>query len=335
MAKLKISTKILIYFLLVSLIPATITVYILVVSANTELLHAASSQQQQIADSLVYRVNSYLSNKVNNLVYLSELNSTNNSSSTEVGQQMAVALNQDPDMQRIAMVNSDGQDTAVFNRSGQDNNLENESSTDAFKAVNFLSGKPYVSSVTYNSDHAPIITIAVPILASNFSQHLNNLKSANFGSYSNYQSIQGSVIAVYNVSGLWNSVLSTKVGKEGYAYVVDGLGHLVAYPNTKFLSTHPTLTNVEAVKNFINGNLATKSTTSESGQHVISTPRNVSISGWGVIVEEPVNDIYATVYDYEILSTVIGLADLAFCILLSFYFTKQLLLPITTVIYWC
>ena len=46
MAKLKISTKILIYFLLVSLIPAFITVYILVDSANTELLHAATQAPQ-------------------------------------------------------------------------------------------------------------------------------------------------------------------------------------------------------------------------------------------------------------------------------------------------
>lgn len=328
MDKLKISTKILIYFLLVSLIPAFITVYVLVNSAKTELLHAASSSQQQIANNLVYKVNTYLTDKVNYLTALSQVDSSNDVASSDLNQQLAVILNQDPDMQRIALVAANGQDSVAFNRNGQDFNLKNEASTDAFKAVNFLSGKAFVSSVSYDSHHDPIITIAVPILTSNFAQHLDNLKSANFGKYNNYQSVQGSVIAVYNMGGIWNSLLSTKVGKQGYAYVVDGLGNLVAYPNTKFLSDHPKLTNVQAVNNFIYGNFSTKSTKSETGLNVISTPRNVAISGWGVIVEEPVNDIYSTVYAYEILATVIGLADLAFCIVLSFYFTKQLLVPI-------
>ncbi len=328
MIRLKISTKILLYFALVSLIPLGVATFILVSSAHTQLLQAASTKQQAVANDLADRVNSYLGSKINNLVNISQLYSTGNLPQSEIGQNLAVALNDNPDMQRVAIVNASGQDQVVFKRSGQVSTLENESNTDAFKAVNFLSGKAYVSSVSYNSSHEPIITIATPVLTSNFSSHLSDLNNANFGIYSSSGDIQGAVIASYNMSNLWNSVLSTKVGQGGYAYVVDGLGNLVAHPNNQFLATHPKLSNVEAVKDFINGQITTGQTVSETGKKVISTPRVIPVSAWAIIVEEPVSSVYSGVNSYIQLATIIGLSAIAFSIALSFFFRRQLTEPI-------
>jgi PAS domain S-box-containing protein len=330
MIKHKISTKITLYFLLVAIVPMVVSTYIIASSASNQLLSAASKQQQSVADGLVYRVDSYLSTKISNLINISQLYSTNNSNSQNIDQALAVALNGDPDMQRIALVGSSGSDQVVFTRTGQSYDLKDESNTDAFKASNFpqLAGKPYVSSADYSSSHEPIITIATPVILSNYANHLNNLKSADFGVYQNTKSIQGTVIASYNMSGLWNSILSTRVGKGGYAYLVDGLGNLVAYPNSIFLEKNPKIQNVKAFTNFIKGDLSTNRTISETGQPVISTPRVVSKSGWGVIVEEPVNDIYSSVYSYAKLATIIGVSADIIVIILSIYFGLQLTDPI-------
>lgn len=328
MFKLNISNKILIYFLLVSLLPIVATTFILVSSANSQLLHAASAQQEAVANELADRVNNYLTDKINSLVDLSEAYSSNNLSTTDIDENMAVLLNQDSNTQRLALVNAEGMDQVVFNRNGQDFNLENEANSDAFKAVDFLSGKDYVSSVSYNSEHQPIITIAAPVLISNYAQHLNDLSQANFGSYQNPSDIEGAIIASYNMSTLWQSVLSTKIGTGGYAYVVDGLGNLVAYHNNEFLTSHPKLSNVQAVKNFINGDLNTAETISETGKEVISTPRVVSVSGWGVIVEEPVNSVYSDVNYFIKKATFLGLSAIILAIALSLFFRTQLIGPI-------
>ncbi|MHB1865344.1 MAG: ATP-binding protein [Candidatus Saccharimonadales bacterium] len=328
MFKLNIANKILIYFLLVSLLPMVVTTYIIVSSANNQLLNAASSQQQAIAKDLADRVGNYISSKINNLVYLAQLYSSGNLTPAGIGQNMAVLLNSDTNMQRIAIVNSSGNDQVVFDRNGQVFTLQNESQTDAFKAVNFLSGKAYVSSVSYNHTHQPIITIAVPVLVSNYAQHLTDLGKANFGSYNTPSDIRGAVIANFNMSTLWQSVLSTKIGNGGYAYVVDGLGNLVAYHNIQFLTAHPKLSNVQAVRNFINDDLKTSETISETNQKVISTPRVINDSGWAVIVEEPVNSIYSDVNSFVKLATYIGLSAIVLAIGLSVFFRYQLIVPI-------
>lgn len=332
MLKLNIANKILLYFLLVSLLPMIVTTYIVVSSANSQLLNAASLQQQAVANDLADRVNNYLSTKINNLVYLAQLYSSHNLTTSDIDQNIAVLLNRDPNMQRISLVNSAGQDQVVFDRNGQVFNLQNESQTDAFKAVNFLSGKNYVSSVSYNSLHQPIITIAAPVLASNYAEHLNNLNEANFGAYNGPSDIEGAVIADYNMSTLWQSVLSTKIGQGGYAYVVDGLGNLVAYHNNQFLASHPKLSNVQAVKNFINDNLKTTETISETGQKVISTPRVIGDSGWAVIVEQSVSGIYSDVNSFIKQATYIGLIAIALAIFLSIFFRYQLIIPIRKLI---
>ncbi len=326
--RLSIASKILIYFLLIALLPMIVTTFILVSSANTQLLHAASLQQQAVARGLSDKVGNYLSNKINNLVSIAELYSSNNVTTSDIDQNLAIILNHDSNMQRIAIVNSSGQDQVVFNRLGNDSSLANEANTDAFKAVNFLSGKAYVSSVSYNGQNKPIITIAVSILKSNYSQYLTDLPRANFGTYNNPGDIQGAVIASYDMSTLWQSVLSTKIGANGYAYVVDGLGNLVAYNNNQFFAKHQKLANVQAVKNFINDDLKTAVTISEVNQRVLSTPMVISDSGWAVIVEEPVNSVYSDVNSYVKSAAIIGLSAIILAMAIGIFFSTQLIYPI-------
>ncbi len=328
MLKLKLSSKILVYFLLVSLVPLVVTNFFLVTSANTQLLKAASTKQQAVANYLSDRVGSYLSNNTKSLVYLSQIYSAGNLSGSDIDQNMAVLFNQNTDLQRLAIVNTSGKEQKVFDSHGKISTLADTSGTDAFKAVNFLSGKDYISSVSYNEQNDPIITIAVPVLSSNFSQHLNNLGAADFGSYRKPDDIKGAVIANYNIKNLWQSVLSTKIGQGGYAYVVDGFGNLVAHPDNGFLTSHQKLSDVAAAKQFISGNFDTHETTSEIGQKVVSTPQLISNSGWAVIVEEPVSSIYSGVNSYIQRAAIIGLSAIALAVLVSIFFRRQLIGPI-------
>ncbi len=326
--RLKLSTKILIYFLLVSLIPLIVTNFLLVSYANSQLLNAASTKQQAIATYLSENVSSYLDNNSKKLNNLAQLYSTGNIDSGELDLNMAVLFSQDSDLQRLAVIDNSGYEQAVFDQDGRVEELKNSSDSDAFRAVNFLDGRPYVSSVSYNENNEPVITIAVPVLKSSFNENLDNLEGADFGSYSSPDDIQGAIVANYDIKNLWQTVLSTRVGEGGYAYVVDGLGNLVAHPDSKFLEGTKKLTNVDAVKQLISNDLETRKTESETGLQVISTPQIIKDSGWAVIVEEPVSSIYASVNSYIKLATTVGLTAIVLSIALSIYFRKQLTGPI-------
>lgn len=325
---LKISTKILIYFLLVSLPPLILSTALLTNSAKQQLLHSAINRQQIIAADTSNKVDNYLTNKINAVVLLSQSISAKNLDSQKIRQNMALTIHFDKSISELSLLNSSGKQTIVFDQNGLINKRSDLSSSDAFKAAQFLLGNPFIGSVEYNSKDEPTVNVAVPIYPSNFAENLGNLPKANFSQYSKDAELQGVLVAKYNISELWQSVLSTKIGKGGYAYVVDGLGFLVAHPDRQFLKDNKKIANVAAVRNYIGGNLETKETLSETGQKVVSTPSKAKSHNWAVIVEEPTSSIFSTTNSYIRLAIFIIVSAELVVILLGLLFRKQLINPI-------
>lgn len=327
---LKISTKVLVYFLLVSLPPLIIASALLVNSAKGQLLHSAVSRQQIIAAETASKVDNYLSNKINAVALLSQALSTNNLSTQRIDESMALLIHFDKDISDLYLLDTSGKQTNVFVRQGKVGKLNDMSNSSAYKFATYpdVKGKPFVGSVEYNSNNQPTITIAVPVIKSDYAQHLKDLNKANFGTYTNENDVNGVLVAHYNISELWQTVLSTKIGQGGYAYVVDSQGNLVAHPDKQFLSTHQKITDVKAVQNYRNGDYSTGNTISETGQQVVSTPAKITKNSWAVIVEEPVASIYSRANSYIRLSIIIILAAEIIVVVLGLIFRKQLIGPI-------
>lgn len=328
MPRLKISSKILFFFLLVSLVPL-FTVNLVVVSrAKSLLLNSAITRQQIVANNTAASVDNYLDNKINALVVQSQIYSASNSNTQTAIQNLAVLIKQNHNLEQVSLLDASGKEQVVFNQQGQVHTLADMSGSDAYKVVSYLTSKNFVGSVSYNAKNEPQITIAVPLLRTNLHQYLDNLPAANVGNYKDPSDFLGVIVANYNVSDLWQSVLSTKIGQGGYAYVVDGLGNLVAHPNKKFLETHQKIASVPAVSAFINNKFDTSQTTSEVGLKVISTPRQLTLTNWAVVVEEPVSSVYSGVNAFIKLSAITFLVAVFLSILMSLVFRKQLLDPI-------
>ena len=332
MLKLKISTKVLIFFLVVAVMPLFVVTVVLVDTARSSLLNSATTRQQIVAANTAGNVDNYLGNKINTLVYQSRLISVDNFDQADNVNDLAVLIKQDPNLQQVSLLGADGNQQIVFNQSGQVNKLTNQSQSDAYKAVNYLSGQNFISSVTYSTTGQPQITIAVPILKSNLTKNLNNLPAANAGVYTTSSDIEGVLVANYNISDLWQSVLSTKIGQGGYAYVVDGLGNIVAHPSQVFLETHQNISSVPAVNEFINGQFKTEQTVSEKGLNVVSTPKKLALTNWAVIVEEPTSSIYSGTDSFVKFSTVIIISAILFTLMMSLIFRKQIVTPIKKLI---
>lgn len=333
MFRFKISTKILFFFLFVSLVPLIVVTSVLLNTAKHTLLNAAITRQQIVANNTAASVDNFLGAKIDTLVFQSQLLSSRTYNESDAAQDLAVLTKQDSTLENVSLLNAGGNQEVAFNQQGQISDITNMSGSDAFKAVSYLQGRNYISSVSYNSKNEPQITIAVPLLKSNLNQNLDDLPAANFGKYNNASDFQGVLSATYNISGLWQSVLSTKVGQGGYAYVVDGLGNLVAHPNSIFLEHHTNISSVQAVNEFINGSFKTEPTISETGQKVISTPAKLTLTNWAVIVEEPTSSIYSTTNQFLVFSSIIVIIAGIFSIIMSLVFRTQLTSPIKKLMY--
>ena len=328
MLKLNLSRKILLFFVLVSLVPLTVVMILLVEQAKNQLRQEAIYRQQLIAEKTADNVDNFIASKVNSLIYQSQSTAMSELQQDETKINLAFLIKGDDNLESVALVNSKGQETIAFSRAGEIQTLNDISSSDAFKATTFLAGKEYVGPITYNEASEPLITIAVPVLKYDTSQNLGDLAKAEFGKYTNPDDIQAVIVAKYNLKNLWESVLSTRIGDGGYAYVVDDRGNLVAHPEKDFLSKNKNLTSVSAVQNVINNQFATQEATSEVGTKVINTPKETKRANWAVIVEEPVSSIFAGIDSLIRAATIIGIFVSVMALIMSLVFRKQIVAPI-------
>ena len=322
--------------MLVSLVPLLVVSIVLVGRGRALLLDAAIKKQEVVADSIAGKFNVFLEDRIRAVVLESRLMALANSNPALTSKDFAALIQQDKSIQEIILLDPKGVQVVKVDAKSSDFTPSDRSSSDAFKAVGLLEGRYFVSSVSYGQDNETSITIAVPILPSELSQTLDGgTRSASSPRITSDQFL-GVIVVKYNIGDLWRDVLSTTIGKDGYAYVVDSLGNLVAHPDSNFLANNQKIADVDAVKNYINNNLETttndnlKTTTtiSEKGVSVVSTPRKLSSNSWAVIVQEPVSSVYSGINSFIELSVIIIVSSALFAIVLSLIFRKQLLGPI-------
>ncbi len=179
----------------------------------------------------------------------------------------------DPSFSEIAVLDDRGQERLKIaeRRSYLAGDLSNQSHNDAYKAA--MSGRNFISPV-FTSDRAePYVVLAVP------------LKSSP-------QKNVGVIVANTNLKFLWSVVREKKFNRAGYAYVVNGAGHLIAHEDSSLVLTRPSLINSAKIREFLQSRSLDRRpgalVTGISGEKVLSTYAPVWNLGWLVVVEEPV-----------------------------------------------
>lgn len=327
MSGFKIGQKLLLLLLAIALGPLLIVGVLLVLNAQSELKREAVAQQKLAASRAADRVDNFLGSKTNVLIFQSQTGAAHQFDIPNISLNLAAMVKQDRSIVRIALVDKDGMEQVVFNQQGLVTEHKDVSGSDAFKAVNFLAGKEYIGPVTYKSGK-PHITIAVPLIRFNEGQDLTRLSTAEFGKYRSPDDIHGVLLAEADLSDLWNSVLSTKIGKEGYAYVVDDKGSLIAHPDAKFLAQKHDLSKVHEVEHCLEEADDVHVAPSEKGVPVLATCQQITRNSWGVIAQEPVASVFASVNNFYRIGIVILMAVATIVILCSIVFRRQLLVPI-------
>lgn len=322
--RLRISAKIFIYFLGVALIPLIVLSIILVNVAHSQLSRDASAKQMAIANDLSHRVDNYFANDLNPLAFVARLYSTHTLSDDQMNQSLIALFNQNSTLEQITLLTPSGGNLTLTMSGGIVKTTKSGSGPAVSSALAFLQNKQFFSSVGRDDNNYPQVAVGVPILKK-YGAPSTGLFASESGPTSN---ISGAVVGYYNVSDLWASVLSTTIGKGGYAYVVDTAGSLVAHPDKQFTDSHRQVGSVQAVQEFLHGNnVSTHETTSETGQDVISTVHK-SLNGWAVVVEEPVSSINADINSYLQLATIVDLIVMFLTIIAGVFFSRQLINPI-------
>jgi hypothetical protein len=163
MPSLTIRQKSLLLFLSISLIPLMVINLFWVKSEQKNLRNDAAEQQTLLANSAASRVGQYLTNTVNSMIIHSQTASVQKFDIPYTNQELRAFINQDSDIERIALVDSTGQEKTAFDHQANPAQLNNVAKSESFKAITFLSGHEYISPVFY-SQNAPHIIVSVPLV---------------------------------------------------------------------------------------------------------------------------------------------------------------------------
>lgn len=336
MVKLKIAPRLMLLFLVVSLVPLALINYYWFRLNQSTLRNNATSRQTLLTTTAANKVNQFITDKVNLLIIHSQTSSVQSFDLPYANQDFQTLITQDKDLQSVTLVDNAGAEKLSVYSNGSKRALKNVLATDAFRAATFLSGKEYISPVMFSESGQPFVEIAVPLVKYDSSQILSNLSTAESGLIRDQNAIKGILLARVDLANLWQSVLSARLGTNGYAYLVDSHGQLIAYPDSLFLTSHRDLSKNGEVAAFLrdpyNAGPAMV-VESEKGIRVLSTYQPVPRTNWAVIAEEPVQSIFGGANRMAKLGIVVfGVVGLV-VLVMSYIFSRRLTKPIKELVH--
>ena len=192
------------------------------------------------------------------------------------------------------------------------------SQADFSKDPKFLeakSGKIYFSPVYFRKESEPYMTIAM----------------AGSGQDA------GVSVAEVNLKFIWDVVSQIKIGKAGFAYVVDSRGALIAHPDISLVLQKTALSSLPQVQAALPGPPRPGEERQEvtiardlQGRQVLTAQAAITPLGWSVFVEQPLAEAFAPLYSAILRTVVLLFVGLGMSVLASLVLARKMVTPIQT-----
>jgi methyl-accepting chemotaxis protein len=161
----------------------------------------------------------------------------------------------------------------------------------------------------------PIITLALPI-------------SNVFGDF------QGNLTAEINLKFMWDLVSGIKVGNNGYIFVVDKKGQLLAFKDISRVLKGENVSNLQTIREFIQNGTETDFNSSAgiakgiTNASVVSAFVPLSVPNWAIVAEVPVMEAYQKVIQGLIVSSLIIFLAIIVTVVISLLLARSITMPI-------
>jgi len=205
--------------------------------------------------------------------------------------------------EEVIFISPGGKELIRLNRTSYVAEQDLENRKDEIGVIEGLRGNVYYGPVAFSSNAEPFQEIFVPVV-----------------------SLQGEVVAVMtsrlNLKFIWDLMGEIRVGKseKGRVYIVDQRGNLIADPNPSVvlrgenLFFRPLVKKVIEEKRIVDGLDSSDRYLDFDGTEVFAVGIPLEATGWGIIVEQPLQDAFEarnrTIY--------LGIASIVVSIILIF-----------------
>jgi signal transduction histidine kinase len=139
--------------------------------------------------------------------------------------------------------------------------------------------------------------------------------------------------AEVNLKFIWDDISRIRVGQDGYAYVVDGRGFLVAHPDISLVLRKADLSALPQVKAALEAKPEAEfrevpDAKNGEGVPVLAAYAPIEALGWRVLVEEPTKAVFAPLYDAILRTVLLLVAGVVISILASLFLARRMVEPV-------
>jgi signal transduction histidine kinase/CheY-like chemotaxis protein len=218
-----------------------------------------------------------------------------------------------PAVAEILHLDASGKEQLRVSRLALDAIGSHEDYSQSPKFILARAGATYFGPVYFRNESEPYMTIAMPT-----------------GEYG----VEVTVAEV-NLKAIWDVISRIKIGKAGYAYVVDAPGRLVAHPDISLvlqkrdLSDLPQIRSARAAHPGGDESVGTIATGLQGGRF-LTAYAPIAPLGWLVFVEQPLGEAFAPLQASMIRSAILFVLGLMLSVLASVLLARRMAAPIRT-----
>ncbi len=222
-------------------------------------------------------------------------------------------LRQAPSITEASYLDAAGKEQLRISRLGMDVVGSQADYSTEPKFLEAKSGKTFFGPVYFREESEPYMTIA----------------------RSGRGQDAGVIVAEVNLKFIWDVVSQIKIGRAGYAFVLDSRGNLIAHPDISLVLKKTSLSSLPQVRDAMTGppkpgEARGQATIARNlqGRQVLTAHAAIIPLGWLVFVEQPLAEAFAPLYSSMIRTGILLLAGLGVSVMVSLLLARKMVNPI-------
>lgn len=307
MGQQSLKTRLVIAFILFAFIPAAIggaiSIYMNINATKSAALHNNGNAATQVAQQI-----EIILNASKGLLEGVALGPTAYSMDGAALRETVIALQrQNSQFELIFVMDNSGMQIAKTSGTLA-NRADRAYFKEAIKGNTFFT-EAYISAST----NAPCITIGVPI---------KNPNGVIIG-------VIGADISLKALQGIAKGI---EIGKNGYVEMVDNIGTVIAHPDDERVLKKESFAKIDYVQKVISGQSGSTEVISTRGDKTITNFASIDKYKWGVIVNQPVKEIFGVAISAAYIIIAILIVSILLAAVTAFYIARGIANPLQKVV---
>ncbi len=225
-------------------------------------------------------------------------------------------LRQVPSITEVSYLDSTGKEQLRVSRLARDEVGSQKDYSAEPKFHQAMTGRTYYGPVYFRKESEPYMTLAMKWRGSS----------------------AGVTVAELNLKLVWDVVSQIKVGQQGFAYVVDPRGILIAHPDISLVLQKTDLSSLPQVQAALRALRVpdARQSAAEIGQDlrggsVLTASAPIAPLGWSVFVEQSAREAFSPLYASMLRTVVLLVIGLALAVVASLILARNMVRPIRAI----